>query len=600
MKTKHRFNCTWFLIGGFLALTSVFWLVIGDRAQLAIADNLDLFQPQYEMLRRTHTFFAHGASVPFLHGITRDVLPSELSLTTLLYVFLPPLAAYLVNWTLKAVIAVIGFSLVYREFTLRGLLPGDHEGLALVCGLTYGLLPLFPNFGICFASIPLLLVWVMRLDLAQGRKKAACYLLLIFCYPFVSYFSYFGLFLIGYLFLAFLVVSVYRRRFDGRLFLAVLALSAGSAVFEYRLFGTMLFPESGSIRSSMVIAAMTPAQVFAQMKYAFLTGAAMHSQTLHRFVVLPVTAFFFLAVNLRSIFRKEPGRILREPLNGIFLLLVFNSAVYGAYYLAPFREAVGRLLPPLNGFQFNRTVFFNGFLWYGAFAIVLIRMAEYLEGHVIQRKGKRFYRRGSLAARFAAPALAAAALAVVLLAPLPYNDLYSSVKAGVKHLLGRGPEETLNYGEFYSTELFDRIRNDIGYQGEWCVAYGFYPAILEYNGFATLDGYLGFYSQEYKDAFRKGIAPALEMNEGSRQYFDSWGARCYVYSGVSPTVVEPVRHYPHGQEPIAIDPDAFRALDLTYVISRIELTNADECDLEPAGVYEDASSPYRVYVYRLK
>ena len=36
---------------------------------------------------------------------------------------------------------------------------------------------------------------------------------------------------------------------------------------------------------------------------------------------------------------------------------------------------------------------------------------------------------------------------------------------------------------------------------------------FEYNGIATLDGYLGFYNQSYKDVFRTAIAPALEKED---------------------------------------------------------------------------------------
>lgn len=75
----------------------------------------------------------------------------------------------------------------------------------------------------------------------------------------------------------------------------------------------------------------------------------------------------------------------------------------------------------------------------------------------------------------------------------------------------------LTYREFYSTDLFEKAKEDIGYCGQWSVAYGFYPAILEYNDIATLDGYLGFYSQNYKEEFRKMIAPALDRVEESRR-----------------------------------------------------------------------------------
>ena len=98
-----------------------------------------------------------------------------------------------------------------------------------------------------------------------------------------------------------------------------------------------------------------------------------------------------------------------------------------------------------------------------------------------------------------------------------------------------------------------------------------------------------------------GISGSIrwKKNEGSAAYFDSWGARCYLYSGVSPIIVEPVRTYAHENEEIDIDPAALRELDCRYIFSRICLTNAEEKDLTLRGTYTDEESPYILYVYEL-
>ena len=62
---------------------------------------------------------------------------------------------------------------------------------------------------------------------------------------------------------------------------------------------------------------------------------------------------------------------------------------------------------PLEGWQFNRTIFFNPFLWYGALFLVLIRL----------------YDRGIWTMWLANGIVCAAALAVIL-TPNRYNDLY--------------------------------------------------------------------------------------------------------------------------------------------------------------------------------
>ncbi|MBR5116154.1 MAG: hypothetical protein IK096_03720, partial [Lachnospiraceae bacterium] len=80
---KKYFSIT--IVALFIALVAVFYLVIGDNSYIAVHDNLDLFVAQFAMLKNTGSFFAHGVNAPFLGGISRDVLPSEFSLYTILY-----------------------------------------------------------------------------------------------------------------------------------------------------------------------------------------------------------------------------------------------------------------------------------------------------------------------------------------------------------------------------------------------------------------------------------------------------------------------------------------------------------------------------------
>lgn len=56
------------------------------------------------------------------------------------------------------------------------------------------------------------------------------------------------------------------------------------------------------------------------------------------------------------------------------LILVFNCFVFGIYYSEGVRNLISRLIPPLTGWQFGRTNFFNPFLWYGLFCIALYRL----------------------------------------------------------------------------------------------------------------------------------------------------------------------------------------------------------------------------------
>lgn len=634
----------------FYAAALAVFLYAGDRAQIGIADNLDLFQAQYQMLKNTGTFFTGQASAPFLHGISRDVLPGERSLEGLLYRLFPSFTAYILVYFVKITIALISFVLLAGELEKRGCLKSGVSGtgrqsagrddpdnstwnLAVLGGLTYGILNLFPSYGIAFASIPFLIWLVLRLEREPSRVKCVPWLVLIFCYPFVSYFSYFGIFLIGYLGIAFIWKTIAdsvcgrrvssaapddtgipvkmvrgRRGFhpDLRLLASVIALSLGSVFFEYRLFRQMLLSHEPSIRDTMVQTSLSGGEILQWILRVLVNGVDLHCESMHRYLVLPVCLGYFVILNAGYLRRHEGKAGFHDLYNLGVLILLFDSVVYGLYYSAGFRGIVESLVPQLKGFQFNRTAFFNPFLWYDLFFLAMVRLAGWIRARQEHAGKIHGHRRGGRTGNVLPAAAGAAPYVLMLAASLviifhgnAYNDLLNTAKADVKRMTGRPESDALGYREFYSTDLFERVKEEMGYDGEWSAAYGFHPAVLEYNGIATVDGYLGFYSQEYKEQFRKVIAPALEENEATRAYYDSWGARCYLYSGHNQTVVEAVRNYPHQEDTIDIDTEALQELGCRYIFSRIRITNAEEKRLQLIGSWQDESSPYLVHVYEL-
>ncbi len=570
----------WYLVitVGFLVFAALVFVLSGENSIIAVHDNLDLFIPQFQMMKDTGTFWAHGgAQAPFLGGISRDSLPGEFYLYTILYMFLPAYPAYVLGYLLKIVIAIISCVLLARE--MFGDSYGDLKPLVYMMGLCYGALNLFPAFGIPFASIPL----VIYLTLKIYRTPSFKWYLALFFYPVLSYFSYFGLFILAYMAVAFLWLWMKDRRFPGRILLAIIVLAAGCIACEYRLFGMMLFGDEATIRSTMDSGSLTAQEILKTIGEVFAEGM-FHAESVHTCLVLPVCLLYFLWLNISYVREGNIRGIFHDLYNLLMLVLVFNSVVYGIYYWEGFRGLVEAICPPLTGWQFNRTVFFSPFVWYGAFFLVL----------------KRLYDQKGRLCRAAANLLAVLSLLVIVLSGTRYNDLYHTCYSQAYHLLKGGTVDQLSFGEFYSKELFEEAKEDIGYAGEWSAAYGFYPATLEYNGIATLDGYLGFYSQKYKEAFRKIIAPALDRVEESRIYFDDWGARAYLYSGTDLSIVNSFRTYNVTDRDIYLDTDAFRALGGTYIFSRIELTNAPEAGLLLAGVYTHPSSPYTLYVYCLQ
>ncbi len=568
----------WYISLICLYIVAVFamYIIVGENSYIAIPDNLDLFMAQYKMMQNTGTFFAHNADVPFLGGISRDNLPGEFYLYSVMYEIFPAYFAYIMGYILKVIIAIASCLLLASELGQK------TDAITWTCSFAYGILNLFPAFGIPFASIPLAVYLLIKVYRLGFSKEAVKYYILLFLYPIVSYFSYFGMFILGYLVLAIIWVSVKDKKLNLPLCLGLVLMSIGFVAFEYRLFGEMLFSDEITIRSTMKDANMSLAEIFREIVDVFANGM-MHADDAHRYFVLPICLIYFVFLNVRYIVKKDIRGIFTDVYNLFAGILVFNSFVYGIYYSEGMRNFVAAVVPPLTGWQFNRTIFFSPFLWYASLYVIMRRM----------------YAKESL--RAAAVIIPVIAVAVILLGSEHYNDLYDTAYGTAYRLKTGHGVDRLSYGEFYSETLFDKIKQDIDYKpDDWSVAYGLHPAVLEYNGISTLDGYLGFYTQEYKEKFRKVIAPALERKENTRIYYDDWGARCYLYSGTDDSIVMATRSYVGVTDNnIYINTDALRDLGCRYIFSRIEISNSVEKELKLINTYSDDSSPYVLYLYEL-
>ena len=568
----------WFLfpIGGFLLVTAGVLFGFGERSYIAVHDNMDLFLAQYQMLKNTGSFFKHGVDVPFLGGVSRDLLPSELSLYSLLYMLFPTYTAYVLGLLLKIVLGIFSFCLLAKE--LFGERYRIYRPVIYMTGFAYGILYFFPAFGFAFASIPLCVLLLIKIY----RQSALRWYLALLAYPLVSYFSYHGIFILGYLVLAFVWISIRDKKPAKPLIAALFVLAAGYVLCEYRLFGQMLLSDEVTIRSTIVNPSLTVPEIGQEIVTVW-KDSIFHAEDVHGKVIMPVCAVYFVVLNLSYLRKKQGGRILREPFNLLMVFILFNCLIYGLYDFAPLRRFVEMILPPLEGWQFNRTIFFNPFLWDMALLLILVRL----------------YDRGAITL-WGANLLVCGAVLAVILSPTRYNDLYATCHHRFYEYNHGTEVDELSYEQFYAVELFDQIKEEIGYEGEWAAAYGMHPAVLEYNGIATLDGYLGFYTQQYKEDFRQIIAPALDRVEASRIYYDDWGARAYLYSGTYESVVSAGKTVHAADDTLYMNPEAFRQLGGTYLFSRIRFSNAEEMDLKLLGEYTAKDGSMTVYAYVCK
>lgn len=568
----------WFIfpIAGFLLFEAGVFSYYGERSYIGIHDNLDLFVAQFQMLKNTNSFWKHGVDVPFLGGISRDNLPSELSLYTMLYMIFPSFIAYISGLLIKVVIAIVSFRLLAKELYPDKYI--TYRPMIYMTGFVYGILNMFPAYGFAFASMPLAAYLLIRIY----RKPSARLYLALFLYPLVSYFSYMGIFILGYILIAAIWLSVKDKKIAWPLIAAFIVLALGYVVCEYRLFAQMLLKDEVTIRQTMADADLSLKEILTDSFTVWKEGM-FHADGEHDKLVLPVCIIYFLGNNIYYICKKRSREILHDRFNFVMLFIVFNCFVNALYNFEPVRTLVVTLLPPLKGFQFDRTIFFNPFLWYSALFLILIRLYDI---GVFQM--------------WAANIIICLSALIVILSPNRYNDIYNTCYYHAYEFVYGYDADAFDYGQFYSVDLFENIKEEINYNGEWSVAYGLHPAVLEYNGIATLDGYLGFYPQKYKEEFRKIIAPALERVESSRIYYDDWGARAYLYSGTDANIVNFGKNIYVTDYDIYIDADSMKALGGKYIFSRLEIANADEAGIEFVDRYSAENAGYEIYLYKLE
>ena len=587
--TRHWYKL---IVAAAILMELVVFLFYGEESYIQIHDNLDLFIPHFRMMELNDAWFKHGVTLPMLHGINRDLLGSEFLLYNVLYEIFEPFTAYITGYFLKLIIGTGSFILLFRD-VYREEYKDNRMAAPIIwlVGFSYSLIPVFPTDGIAFTSIPLIVLLIRRLYFATDKKTIALLLTGIFLYPILSYFSYFGFFILCLYALFILFIMIRDRKLHLRMILGAATLSVGYIVFEYRLFASMLLDDTVTIRSTMERADLSLSEALLS-GLRELTGASFHNQDSHGILIIFIAAIGLIVINAHYIKSRQIGLVLKDPVNLNALLIIFNCLIFGLCSYVPFRGLLEFLLPPLKGFDFSRFAFLNPFLWYTLTALIILRLIKVPDPeNTIVSTGRKM----------GATALSLALLMVVMFWPQVYNDFYYTVYNQAYIAIKEKDTSTLNYREFYSEPLFDRLKQDVGIgEDDWCVAYGLHPGVLIYNGIPTLDGYLGMYPQEYKDIWCEIEEPAFAGSPSLKEYYTTWGARVCIYSGSDENTYAPLRKLELNDKSLKVNYEPLKALGLKYIISREEIDNSYEYPLSPVGGYTDESSPYTIYVYEAK
>lgn len=542
-------------------------------------DNLDSVNSWFEMFRQNALFLAVNQETPCFSGLsTTNYAFISFSFQSLLYALFDNFTAYTLNYIIAYFLAFVCMLVLLEEMIPNNTL------VNLFVALIYAALPITPSYAMAAATMPIFFFTIYRLYFADNRFDKRC-LLLIFL-PFFSMLTGISIFCLAFWGIVILIYFARKKILPINLTVGFVMICVGSVIVEWRLFYSVFFVQAPLNRSVFYSEGTSFISAFIQY---FCTGQ-YHVPSLHEKIILPLILLLFVAFLIISEGKKlkknwnEKVLPLSETKVFLFLLIsVIATTAIGALYETHILDSyIKEYIPFLAGFNWGRFWVLNRVFWYILFALSLKFIIGIPKGRIVVT--------GLLCFQMFFCAIGADSTSLYNHAPTTWmNEMIykpQQIQSGY-----------ISYNDFYSTELFEKIKQDINYTNEHVVAVGYHPAVLMFNGFHCIDGYLNAYELSYMEKFRTLIAPELDQNENKRKYYDWWGGRMYLFNEAAPylptwkRVVKPIE--------LNIDPVVMReTFDLRYIISRAPIENIEELGLFLVKEYL-TEGLYDMYVYKI-
>lgn len=563
----------------YISIVVVFAIIMQDNIYLTLTDNMDSNIPIYKMIRDNELFWKSKESIPFLGGsVLRADYKVELSIQSWIYAFFPTLVAYYIVYIIKVLGSAMGFYFFAKKIKKYDNI-SVNENIWCVCGLLYGILGTWPHAAIGFASLPW---WCLNIYMIHktGKKR---YILSLLFFVFTTSFTMLALFAIFYTVVFIITVSIRERKIN-----YTLVAGAVTLVIAYFVANShhVLQGINGSQETIKSLKATTYSETILESLSKFKSAFLFENSYYHtggatlRYVVIPVCTVFLLFL-IVSIFRKKD----LDRKKAILYIIIYGCIILNTLACCfDNNEFFRRLVPFASGFGFSRFAWLSPFMW----LILVAFVCDYISSKV------------------AIIVFLILGFASVVFDPqyTQLNSMYNELYCNIAALLGndkfRDGNHEWTWKEYYSENLFEKIKQDIDYAGEWAVAYGIEPSVLQYNGIKTLDGYYSNYPLEYHDEFQALIEPELKQDEHHESYWErSSGMRAYIWSPEWDFAAP--KDFDLKEAELFIDMDVFEELGGEYIFSRVQITNSDELGLTLVNsAYTDEESLYTVYVYQAK
>lgn len=488
-----------------------------------------------------------------MNGVPRSSLSSTYDLSLFVFWMFGIFWGYAINKVFLAIIAFTGMYLLLKKHILSESTP---MYIPVLTAILFGILP-FWSFNASVAGVPLVF-WAF-LNLRNNDNRLVNWLALIL-YAFYSSLVLTGLFVLIAFSCVFAYDLIIKRKFGKYLFAGLALTSFAYILSHWPMFYMHLFDSSGYVshRAEMKVLGNIFLGFYAYFWDALKNGGPSHLISMQAPIILVLACVIPI---LMIITRKYDKKFLF-----VLAALLLSTLIISLLGYEKIRNVVQIIYDNTIALDMARVHWLTPALWYILLALAFAYIVKYIP------KGTYI---------------------VIVLFVLQFYNIQRDDTDMLKD-----SNSKLTFKEFYSTDQYNEIKDVIGGgQSDYrVISVGIVPAVAQFNGFYTLDGYLADYPLEYKHRFGEVIKDEIEECPFVKWLFTTWGNCCYAYSCALWGQADP-KQLPD----VSLNYD-FDALKKTaegkdvYIISATKLINAP---VEFIQEFKNEDWNWDIYLYKV-
>ncbi|MFZ4058830.1 MAG: DUF6044 family protein [Ferruginibacter sp.] len=564
MKFSQK-HSAYYILMGLLCLYFFPFIIYGQQSILPVVDNMDCFDVWNKLVAETTPVFAAPNTIipAFMGGVPRFTLVNSYSPFFFLNVLLPSFYAILVHMILIHSLSCFGMYQLANKYLTKG-----NQIAAIIAAIIFGFrFPVYA-YGLSIALIPFLAMSFIRFYKNQTTFKDW---LLIVMYPFASNLQSVGIFVLGAWIMVVFILMIKDKQLHIQMLYPLLVLIPLYYLNNYPTIHNLIFNDyffshrHDFKQTTTSIASNQPFELLQQ------DSIEIYFAWMKRFL------YVMIACCIIHMYRKKFSGLKWVIVLG--LILVFLKGIHFVLLHEDF-ETIRQKVSLLKMFHFEKILFWIYPLRAAFIAVLLTYVFSLFKNKWI----------------------AFASLSITCITLFVFTLHW-------KPLLGLPWQKTGRpFSNFYATDLFDTIKNTIGKPNNAyrVASFGIHPAVAQYNGMYTVDGYLNNYPLQYKQQFRKVIETDLKLIHAQIGYtawdFETVGHRCYLqnlaYNKQSNLQLPADKLNPlSSPQTVHWNFDALKNLGCNYIISTVALQPTTENAIQLIITTEN--SMYKLFLYQL-